>query len=117
MDITIPDERRVRLADELPILILSEPPLPVFTIRLLYQLLACWPSEFADTLPKSGILEVLITLLEMQSTEQINLNVQKQLFPLLCLIWETASIESIAVLLDNDITEVTFLFLFFFQTK
>jgi len=106
MEMNIPDERRIRLADELPILLLSEPPLPVFTLRLLYQLLACWPKEFAEILPKSGVLEVLITFVEMQSTEQTNLNVQKQLFPLLCLIWETGSLESTSVLLDNDITEV-----------
>lgn len=106
MKMNIPDDRRVRLIDEIPQLLLSEPPLPVFTLRLLYQLLACWSDEFAELLPKSGVLEVLITFVEMQCTEQTNTSVQKQLFPLLRLIWEKVSIESISILLENDFIEV-----------
>ena len=107
MELNISEDRRTRVIDELPSLLLSEPPLPVFTLRLIHQLIATWPDEFKPILPMSGILEVLITFVEMQSTEQANLTVQKQLLPLIKLVWEKCSFESIAVLLDNELVEVS----------
>ena len=108
MKMNIADERKTRLIDELSTFLLSEPPIPVYTIRLLYQFLNCWSDDLKEIFPKSGILEVLITLIEMQNTEQKNFSLQKQLLPLLREIWDKMTFESIHVLLENDFIEVTF---------
>ena len=76
------------LIDEIPSLLLNEAPLPVFSLRLFYQLIMASYSDFVELIPKSGIIEVLITFVEMQSTEQSNQMLQRQLYPLLSLIWE-----------------------------
>ena len=52
--------------------------------------------------PKSGIIEVLITFVEMQSTEQSNQMLQRQLYPLLSLIWEKGDLDTLFLLLEND---------------
>ena len=49
--------------------------------------------DFVELIPKSGIIEVLITFVEMQSTEQSNQMLQRQLYPLLSLIWEKELVE------------------------
>lgn len=43
--------------DEIPSLLLNEAPLPVFSLRLFYQLILYNYEEYATFLPKSGIIE------------------------------------------------------------
>ena len=86
--------------DEIPSLLLNEAPLPVFSLRLFYQLILYAYADFANFIPKSGIIEVLITFVEMQSTEQSNQMLQKQLYPLLSLLWEKCHLDSIFLLLE-----------------
>ena len=57
---------------------------------------------FSELVPKSGIIEVLITFVEMQSTEQSNQMLQRQLYPLLSLIWEKGDLDTLFLLLEND---------------
>ena len=106
LDLNLPEEGRARLVDELPSLLLAEAPLPVFTLRFIYQLLAVWPEEFRPLLPKSGVCEVLITLIEIECTDQATFALQKQLLPLIRIIWEIQSLDSVNILLDNDFAEV-----------
>ena len=94
--------------DEIPSLLLNEAPLPVFSLRLFYQLILYAYADFANFIPKSGIIEVLITFVEMQSTEQSNQMLQKQLYPLLSLLWEKCHLDSIFLLLENDFITVSF---------
>ena len=93
--------------DEIPSLLLNEAPLPVFSLRLFYQLILYAYADFANFIPKSGIIEVLITFVEMQSTEQSNQMLQKQLYPLLSLLWEKCHLDSIFLLLENDFIPVS----------
>lgn len=93
--------------DEIPSLLLNEAPLPVFSLRLFYQLILYAYADFANFIPKSGIIEVLITFVEMQSTEQSNQMLQKQLYPLLSLLWEKCHLDSIFLLLENDFITVS----------
>ena len=58
--------------------------------------------DYVDLVPKSGIIEVLITFVEMQSTEQSNQMLQRQLYPLLSLIWEKGHLDTLFLLLEND---------------
>ena len=90
------------LVDEIPSLLLNEAPLPVFSLRLFYQLIMASYADYVDLVPKSGIIEVLITFVEMQSTEQSNQMLQRQLYPLLSLIWEKGHLDTIFLLLEND---------------
>ena len=106
LDLNLPEEGRARLVDELPSLLLAEAPLPVFTLRFIYQLLAVWPEEFRPFMPKSGVCEVLITLIEMECTDQATFALQKQLLPLIRILWEIPSLDSVNILLDNDFSEV-----------
>ena len=115
LDLNLPEEGRARLVEELPSLLLAEAPLPVFTLRFIYQLLAVWPEEFRPFMPKSGVCEVLITLIEMECTDQATFALQKQLLPLIRILWEIPSLDSVNILLDNDFSEVclNLIFLYF----
>ena len=77
-EINLSDEQKISLVDEIPSLLLNEAPLPVFSLRLFYQLILYAYADFANFIPKSGIIEVLITFVEMQSTEQSNQMLQKR---------------------------------------
>ena len=107
-EINLSDEQKISLVDEIPSLLLNEAPLPVFSLRLFYQLILYAYADFANFIPKSGIIEVLITFVEMQSTEQSNQMLQKQLYPLLSLLWEKCHLDSIFLLLENDFITVSF---------
>lgn len=96
------DEKKMALIDEIPSLLLNEAPLPVFSLRLFYQLIMASYEDYVDLVPKSGIIEVLITFVEMQSTEQSNQMLQRQLYPLLSLIWEKGHLDTLFLLLEND---------------
>ena len=87
-EINLSDEQKISLVDEIPSLLLNEAPLPVFSLRLFYQLILYAYADFANFIPKSGIIEVLITFVEMQSTEQSNQMLQKQLYPLLSQVFK-----------------------------
>ena len=106
-EINLSDEQKISLVDEIPSLLLNEAPLPVFSLRLFYQLILYAYADFANFIPKSGIIEVLITFVEMQSTEQSNQMLQKQLYPLLSLLWEKCHLDSIFLLLENDFITVS----------
>ena len=108
IQISFSEDNKIGLVDEISTLLLNEAPLPVFCLRLFYQLIMYSYDDFAGLIPKSGILEVLITFVEMQSTEQSNLQLQKQLYPLLSLLWEKGDLDTIFILLtpENDFTQV-----------
>ena len=87
---------------KLKIKTLNKAPLPVFSLRLFYQLIMASYDDFVELIPKSGIIEVLITFVEMQSTEQSNQMLQRQLYPLLSLIWEK---ELVDLFLKSDLKQ------------
>ena len=50
------EENKIGLIDEISTLLLNEAPLPIFCLRLFYQLIMYSYEEFAALIPKSGIL-------------------------------------------------------------
>lgn len=87
-------------------MLLSDSPLPLLTLKCLHHLAIIFPKDFLEILPRSGVLEVLVTLTEIQMTEKAEQSLQKALMSILTQIWNLNSEAIVRTLLDNDILEV-----------
>ncbi|CBY32867.1 unnamed protein product [Oikopleura dioica] len=109
-EVEVSYDKLERLFDSFPQMLLSDSPLPLLTLKCLHHLAIIFPEDFLKILPRSGVLEVLVTLTEIQMTEKAEQSLQKALMSILTQIWNLNSEAIVRTLLDNDILEHTIKF-------